>query len=128
MFFIYIMLIMSLKFTSNVTKIFYEHFYLLYSCSAVRRDAGRRAGAAHGGDPVPTRGPLRGAALDVHALRLPAAALLHGGALPEAAGDGSLCGQAGPLRLPPRRGSEGKFLTFCYYSTDGSDYNFYFIR
>ncbi len=84
------------------------HFYLLYSCAAVSRDAGRGAGAAHGGDSgpggdaVPSGGAIRGAALDIHPLRLPAAALLHGGALPEAAGDGALSGSTGQLRLPTR--------------------------
>jgi hypothetical protein len=84
-------------------------FFLLYSCAAVCRDAGGGAGAAHGGDPVPTRGPLWGAALDVHPLRLPEAALLHGGALPETAGDGPFRGQAGQLRLPTRREAKGEF-------------------
>ncbi len=108
MFFLYITLIMSLKFTQHVTvtKNFYEHFYLLYSCAAVCRDVGGGAGtasgrdAAPGGDAVPPGGALRGAALDVHPLRLPAAALFHGGALPEAAGDGTFCGSTGQLRLP----------------------------
>jgi hypothetical protein len=101
MFFIYITLIMSLKFTSNVTKIFYEHFYLLYSCAAVSRDARGRAGAAPagdsaaGGDSIPTRGPVRGSAVHLHSSHLPEAALLHGGADPKTAGDGPVGGQAG---------------------------------
>ena len=78
------------------------HFYLLYSCAAVCGDAGGGAGAAHGGDSVPPGGALRGAALNIHPSHLPAAALLHGGALPEAAGDGTFCGSTGQLRLPTR--------------------------
>jgi hypothetical protein len=91
------------------------HFYLLYSCAAVSRDAGRGAGAAHGGDsgpggdPIPTSGPLRSAAINLDSCHLPAAALVHGGAGPKAAGDGPLRGQAGQLRLPPRRGTKGEF-------------------
>jgi hypothetical protein len=69
-----------------------KHFYLLYSCAAVCCDAGRGAGAAHGGDPVQTRGPLWGAAIHFNARHLPAAALLHGGAGSKAAGDGPLGG------------------------------------
>jgi hypothetical protein len=106
------------------------HFYLLYSCAAVSREAGRGAGAAHGGDsgpggdPIPTSGPLRSAAINLDSCHLSSAALLHGGAGPEAEGDGQVRGPTGQLWLPPRRESEGKFLTFCYYSTDGSNYNF----
>ena len=88
----------------------------MYSCAAVCGDAGRGAGAAHGGDSgpggdaVPTRGPLRGAASHVNARRLPSPALLHGRAGPEAAGDGPVSRQAGQLRLPPRRGAKGEFI------------------
>jgi hypothetical protein len=91
------------------------HFYLLYSCAAVSRDAGRGAGAAHGGDSgsggdtIPTSGPLRSAAINLDSCHLPAAPLLHGRAGPKAAGDGPLRGQAGQLWLPPRRGTKGEF-------------------
>ena len=67
-----------------VIKFFDEQFYLLYSCAAVCGDAGRGAGAAHGGDsgpggdPLPTSGKIRGAALHIDSCHLPAAALLHG--------------------------------------------------
>jgi hypothetical protein len=115
--FILIMLITFLVFTQDVTvtKFFDEHFYFLYSCAALCRDTGGRARAspagdsAPGGDAVPPGGAIRSAAVHLHSSHLPAAALLHGGAGPKAAGDGPLRGQAGQLRLSPRRGTKGEF-------------------
>ena len=108
---------MSLTFTQNVTvsKFFDAHFYLLYSFAAVCGDTGGRAGAspagdsAPGGDAVQACGTLRGAAVHLHAGHLPAASFLHGRAGPKTAGDGPVSGQAGQLRLPPRRGTKGEF-------------------
>ena len=88
-----------------MTHFFHFHFH---SCAAVSRDAGRGAGAAYGGDSgpggdsLPTRGKIRGAASHVYAGHLPAAALLPGRAGTEAAGDGPVSRQAGQLRVPPR--------------------------
>jgi len=90
-------------------------FIYYFPYAAVCGDAGRGAGAAHGGDAspqgdaVPPGGTLRGAAVHLHAGHLPAAPLLHGRAGPETAGDGPVSGQAGQLRLPSRRGTKGEF-------------------